>query len=131
MGWINLISENINKAFSNIRKPLASLPPLLLLCEVKFRPGLSAIALTSSIIQHMPQARVETDINNCGTPNKINQFIRIVCEELIKEIKDNARVTCVIEPSKLGSTGTGANAGGPLVVTSTNTLPIGTNGIIE
>ena len=131
MSWINRIADGIDKAFSTVRKPLTMLPPLLLLCEVRFRPGLSAIAMTSSTIQRMPQASIETGLNDCGAPNKNNQFIRIVCEELIREIKDNARVSCVIEPSKIVSTGTGANAGGPVVVVSSNTLPSGTNGIIQ
>ena len=60
-----------------------------------------------------------------------NKFIRIICEELIKELKDNARVTCVIEPSKLNSVGTGANAGGPVVVNSLNTFPSSIKGIIQ
>ena len=53
------------------------------------------------------------------------------CEELIKEIKDNARVTAIVEPTKLNSMGTGANEGGPVATTSVNTLPTSTKGIIE
>lgn len=131
MGWINTIANGIEKAFSVVRKPLVTLPPLLLMCETRFRPGLSAIALTSAIIQRMPEAKIETGVNDCGAPNKNNKFIRIVCEELIKEIKDNAKVTCVVEPARLNSIGTGANEGGPVVVTSFNTFPTNTSGIVE
>ena len=131
MSWINKIAQGIEKAFSVARAPLGLLPPLLLICEVYKRPGLSAIITTASIIRRLPEAQIETGVNNDGSPNKNNKFIRIVCEELIKEIKDNARVTCVVEPVKLNSTGTGANEGGPVVVTSVNSYPTGTKGIIQ
>ena len=69
----------------------------MLICEVYQRPGLSASALASSIIKRLPEAGIETGVNNDGSPNKINQIVRIISEEIIQEIKDNARVTCVIE----------------------------------
>lgn len=131
MGWINKIADGIQKAFETVRAPLGLLPPLLLICEVHNRPGLSAIASTAAIIKRLPEAGIETGVNNCGSPNMNNQFIRIICEELIKEIKDNARVTAIVEPTKLNSMGTGANEGGPVVVNSVNTLPTSTKGIIQ
>ena len=54
-----------------------------------------------------------------------------MCEEMIQEIKDNARVTCVLEPGTINSIGSCANAGGPVVVTSVNTCPVNTMGIIQ
>ena len=47
------------------------------------------------------------------------------------QIKDNAKVTCVLQPGTINSIGTGANAGGPVVVTSYNTIPVNTMGIIQ
>ena len=131
MSWINKIANGIEKAFSTVRAPLQIIPPILLICEVYQRPGLSAIALASSIIKRLPEAGIETGVNNDGSPNKINQFVRILSEEIIQEIKDNARVTCVVEPGTINSLGTGANAGGPVVVTSVNTIPINIMGIIQ
>ena len=131
MGWIDRISDGIQRAFSTVRKPLQPLPPVLLICDVKTRPGLSAISLASSIIRRLPEAGIETGVNNDGSPNKINQFIRILCEEIVQEIKDNARVTCVIEPRTINSYGTGASASGPVVVNSINTIPVNVTGIIE
>ena len=131
MSWITKIADGIDSAFSMVRPALGMLPSLLLICEVRTRPGLSAIMLASSIIKDLPQAQIETGVNNCGTPNKINKFVRIVCEELVREIKDNARVTCVVEPMKLNSIGSGGNAGGPVVVNSVNTIPSSTKGIIQ
>ena len=131
MSWINTIAQGIEKAFNTVRPALKSIPPLLLLCEVVQRPGLSAIATIGSIIKRMPEAGIETGVNPCGAPNVNNKLIRIVCEEVIKEIKDNAKVTCVIAPKSITSIGTGANASGPIVVKSYNTMPVITNGIIK
>ena len=131
MSWINTIAQGIENAFKAVRPPLQSIPPLLLLVGVIQRPGLSAIALTSAIIRRLPEAGIETGVNADGSPNKINQFVRVLCEEVIKEIKDNAKVTCVLQPGTINSIGTGANAGGPVVVTSYNTIPVNTMGIIE
>ena len=131
MSWINTIAQGIENAFKAVRPALKSIPPLLLLCEVFQRPGLSAIALTSAIIRRLPEAGIETGVNADGSPNKINQFVRVLCEEIVTEIKDNAKVTCVLQPGTINSIGTGANAGGPVVVTSYNTMPVNTMGIIE
>ena len=131
MSWINTIAQGIENAFNAVRPALKSIPPLLLLCEVVQRPGLSAIATIGSIIKRMPEAGIETGVNPCGAPNVNNKLIRIVCEEVIKEIKDNAKVTCVIAPKSITSIGTGANASGPIVVKSYNTMPVITNGIIK
>ena len=131
MSWINKIADGIEKAFSTVRAPLQIIPPILLIPELYQRPGLSALALASSIIKRLPEAGIETGVNNDGSPNKINQFVRILSEEIIQEIKDNARVTCVVESGTINSLGTGANAGGPVVVTSVNTIPINVMGIIQ
>ena len=131
MGWISKIADNISNAFDKVRPALQTIPPILLLCEVFQRPGLSAISLTSAIIRRLPEAGIETGVNADGSANKVNQFIRVMCEELVTEIKDNAKVTCVIGPSTINSVGTGANAGGPVVVTSYNTMPVNACGIIQ
>lgn len=131
MTWINTIAQGIEKAFNAVRPALKSIPPLLLLCEVVQRPGLSAIATIGSIIKRMPEAGIETGVNPCGAPNVNNKLIRIVCEEVIKEIKDNAKVTCAIAPTSINSIGTGANAGGTIVVKSYNTIAVNTDGLVE
>lgn len=131
MTWIERIGQSINTLFTKVRPSLPSIPSILLICGSKQRPGLSAISLTSAIIKRLPEAEIETGVNVDGSPNKINQFVRIICEEVIKEIKDNIKVTCVIEPGTINSIGTGANAGGPVVVVSRNTIPVNVTGIIQ
>ena len=87
MSWITSIAQGIEKAFSGIRPALKMIPPLLLICELYRRPGLSAIALTSAIIRRLPEAGIETGVNADGSPNKINGFVRIISEEIVKEFK--------------------------------------------
>ena len=57
--------------------------------------------------------------------------MRIICEETIKEIKDNARVTTVVEPGSIVAFGTGAGPTGPVPVTTTNTVVSQVLGILE
>lgn len=122
MSWIESIANGINKVLKSVRPALPAIPALLLISELKSRPGLSAIALTSAIISRLNEAGITTGVNEDGSENKINKFVRIMCEEIINEIKDNAVVNAVIEPGSVITTGTGANAGGPVTVISTNTM---------
>lgn len=120
-GWVAKISDTINSAMTKIRQPIPKIPPVLLLCEIKQRPGLSAISLTSSIISRLPEAGIHTGVGKDGSENVVNQFVKIICEELIKEIHDNAVVHGAIQPGGMSITGTGGNAGGPVTITGTNT----------
>ena len=131
MSWIESIANGINKALKSVRPVLPAIPSLLLICELKRRPGLSAIALTSAIISRLNEAGITTGVNEDGSENKINKFVRIMCEEMVNEIKDNAVVNAVIEPGSVITTGTGANAGGPVTVISTNTMVSQLSGLIR
>lgn len=131
MTWVTTIANGIEKAFSFVRPPLAEIPTLLMLCSMLKRPGLSAIALTSAIIQRLPEAGINTDVNEDGSQNKILSFVRIIAEELVNEIKENARVDVAITPGSVVSLGTGANAGGPVTVISYNTLASVIKGVVR
>ena len=131
MSWIDTISSTIEKAFSSIRPALKLIPPIMLLCEIKNRPGLSAIALTTAVIRRLPEAGIETGVNPDGSPNKIGQFVRIFSEEVVKEIKNNAQVTTVVEPGSMVSSITGMSPVGPIVGTSVNTAVSAVMGIVQ
>ncbi len=132
MGWIDKISTAINGALSAIRPPVIPIPPILLLCEILDRPGLSAISLTSAIIARLPEAGIPTGVNPDGTANMVNQYTRIMCEEIIKEFQQHAIINSAIQPGSINITGTGTAAGiAPVAVTGVNTLPTGVNGIIR
>ena len=132
MNWINNIAKTIDTAFNVARPKLNKvIAPILLICEVKHRPGLSAIALASAVIKRLSEAGIETGVNADGTPNKVNKFVRIFSEEIVKEFKDNAQITCALESGVVSSLGTGANSGGPVVVKSVNTFPINIYGLLQ
>ena len=131
MSWIESIAEGINSAFNAVRPALPAIPALLLLCELKRRPGLSAIAMTSSIIARLSEAGIITGANPDGSPNKTCQLVRIMCEGIVSEIKDNALVNGVIEPGSIITTGTGGNAGGPITIVATNTAVSSLLGLIR
>lgn len=132
MGWINKIGNIINNATKTIRPPVTPIPPILLLCEIMDRPGLSAISLTSSIISRLPEIGLPTDVNPDGTENKISQYTRIIVEELIKEIQTNAVINCAITPGSINIVGIGTVAGIPSVnVTASNVNPVKVDGIMR
>ena len=81
MSWINKIANGIEKAFSTVRAPLQIIPPILLICEVYQRPGLSAIALASSIIKRLPEAGIETGVKYRRLYN-VHEVYQIPIKEL-------------------------------------------------
>lgn len=100
------------------RAPAPSIPPILLLCEIMNRPGLSAMSLTSAVISRLPEIGIETGANPDGSANMVNQFVKIFSEELVKEIKNNAVVNCAMPPGALNITGVSAGVGGGAVTAS-------------
>ena len=121
MAWIDKIASTINGALKALRPPVISIPPILLLCEILDRPGLSAITLTSSIIARLPEAGIPTGVNPDGSENMINQYTRIVCEEIIKEFQQHAVVNGAVPPGSINIVGTGTAAGiAPVAVSATN-----------
>ena len=120
MGWIDKIATTVNSALSALRPPVIPIPPILLLCEILDRPGLSAISLTSAIISRLPEAGIPTGVNPDGSANMVTQFVKVFSEELVKEIKNNAVVNCAMPPGALNITGTAVGVGGG-AVTASNT----------
>jgi hypothetical protein len=132
MGWIDKIATTVNSALSALRPPVIPIPPILLLCEILDRPGLSAISLTSAIISRLPEAGIPTGVNPDGSANMICQYTRIVCEEVIKEIQQHAVVNGAVPPGSINVVGTGtANGIAPVAVTASNVGASAMSGIIR
>lgn len=132
MGWIDKISTAINTALSTLRPPVIPIPPILLLCEIIDRPGLSAISLTSNIIARLPEIGIPTGVNPDGSANMICQYTRIVAEEVIKEIQTNGVVDCAVPPNSLNIVGTGTAAGiAPVMVQAMNVGASSVRGVIR
>lgn len=120
MNWIETISQGIKSAFNMTRVPAPPIPPILLLCEIMNRPGLSAMSLTTAVISRLPEIGIETGANPDGSANMVTQFVKVFSEELVKEIKNNAVVNCAMPPGALNITGTAVGVGGG-AVTASNT----------
>lgn len=101
-----------------LRTPAPPIPPILLLCEILNRPGMSAMALTTAVVSRLPEIGIETGVNPDGSPNMVTQFVKVFSEEIIKEIKNNAVVDCSIPPGAMNITGMSAGVGGGAVTAS-------------
>ena len=131
MDWISNISDSVIATLENSRMPMQSPPAMPLFCESQIRPGLSATTLASKIISRLPDIGIPTGPNPDGTENIVNKFVRIISEEVVNAIKDDAVVMSSIPMGYIPVTGTGGNAGGPVLSTGYNILDSISRGIIR
>ncbi len=132
MGWIESIAQGITKTFDAIRPAFPAIPAILLVCEVSKRPGLSAIALTSAVIRRLPEAGIETGVNCDGSPNKIGGFVKILCEEIVNEIKTNGVALVGFKPMELHITSNGVvDPSGHVTAEGTNIIPLQARGAVQ
>lgn len=131
MKWIQQIAQAITTILKTGRLPVKKIPPILLLCEILNRPGLSAIALTASVITRLDTSGIPTEVNPCGMENMNNKFVKIFAEETIKHIKTYAKVESVPEINSLSFIGSGANMGGPVTLTMYNNNNPNIGGLVQ
>ena len=120
MTTIQDICEKISGLITKARAPLANIPPLILACSAINRPGLSPMLIASNIIRRQSEAGAPYGPAKDGGANIAEAMERIRVEEIIKAIKMDAKVQIAIPAGGIQFTGTGANAGGPVVVTGFN-----------
>ena len=113
---IDKLSELIKTTINTARKPESDLAPLLTTIEGMMRPGMSAISLTANIVSRLGEAGINTGTLPDGSEPQITKVIRIISEELIKEVQLNMKVMTEIRP------GTQMGMAGPVPVVSA--LPI-------
>lgn len=128
MGGIKKIVDALNNVIDKVRVPVIPIPAALLVCSVFRRPGLSAMIIASKVIRRQSEFGAPTGELADGAPNKMNTFIAIMAEEIVREIQKSAVVESVIPAGSMVITGFGANAGGPVEIHSTNPLPIKVTG---
>lgn len=129
MGGIDKIVEKITNVVDKIRVPVIPIPAILLLCSVFRRPGLSAMIIASKVIRRQSEFGGPTGALPDGSSNKMNALIYIMAEEIVREVQKSCVVESVIPPGGMTITGFGANAGGPVTIIGTNTLPVKTTGL--
>lgn len=110
------VSEEISDFFlfllneDRIKVPKLSIKQILL---AKARPGLSSEILSSAIISRFPEAKIPNGPLIGGTPNTMEIFVKIVCEEVVDAIQSDMRIDVVTDAGAT-VTATGGNAGGPV-----------------
>ena len=129
MGGIDKIVEKITNVVDKIRVPVIPIPAILLLCSVFRRPGLSAMIIASKVIRRQSEFGGPTGALPDGSSNKMNALIYIMAEEIVREVQKSCVVESVIPPGGMTITGFGANAGGPVTIIGTNTLPVKATGL--
>ena len=105
--------------------PKPSIPQILM---AKTRPGLNAQILTSSITARFEEAGIPTGPLVGGTPNVMENFTKIMCEEIVSAIQTDMRVDIATDAGAVVQA-SGANAGGPVVAVGATTAPHTATGI--
>lgn len=120
MNWITQISDNLNDVLNNTRQPFQKIPAIPLQAEANQRKGLSSIDIASRIIERLPDAGIPTGPNPDGSRNVINDFVKIITEEIVNAIKRDSLVLLTIPSGSIKITATGGNVGGPVESTGQN-----------
>lgn len=94
----------------------------------KARPGLSAQILASSITSRFEEAGIPTGPLEGGEPNVMENFVKIMCEEIVSAIQKDMRVDVVTDAGAIVQA-SGANAGGPVVAVGSTVSPHTATGI--
>jgi hypothetical protein len=101
------------------RVPRLSLRQIL---TAKARPGLSSDILASSIIARFPEIGIPNKPLVGGKPNVMENFVRVLCEEIIDTVQNDMRVDIALDPGAT-VTAAGGNAGGPVTVVGATVAP--------
>lgn len=116
---VNAVTGLLEKA----RTPIVPIPAIILACSLFKRPGASAMTTAANVIKRQSEFGAPTGVMPDGSPNMINSLIYLIVSEIYRELSENGVVEVAIPANSLVITGSGANAGGPVVITGTNTTP--------
>lgn len=111
--------------------PLVPIPAIMMICSTIKRPGLSPMLIASRIITRQQDFGAPVGVNIDGSPNMMNQMFYVIADEMVNALKMEGKVEIAIPPGGITSIGTGANAGGPVVVTSNNIMPVSGSGVMR
>lgn len=120
-----------NFAQSKIRSAFPAIPAIIMLCSLAKRPGLSTIMSVINISQNFKKHGIPTEVNEDGTPNLNVQMAYIIVDEIYRALREDAKIQGAGAPGAVNFVGTGANAGGPVAVVGSNTLPFNLSALIS
>lgn len=116
----NKINSFIEKSISSAKSAFEKVPSILLYCAAIQRSGVSALLTTSNIISRLPEAGISNGVNADGTPNVTSQLVRIIVEEVYKELRDNCGVQVSVPPGSIKFLGNVTTTSGTYIVNGTN-----------
>ncbi len=99
--------------------PKLSLSQILM---AKIRPGMSAEILSAAIVSRFSEAGIPSGPLVGGATNVMEQFVKIICEEIIDMLQNEMRIDLAVDPGITVST-LGANSGGPVSSLGASTSP--------
>ena len=102
-----------------VQLPKLSIPKILL---AKSRPGLSSEILSSSVISRFSEAGIPTGPLVGGATNVMENYTKILLEEIVDAIQNDLRVDIVTDAGATVSA-SGGNAGGPVVCVGATVAP--------
>lgn len=130
-GSITNIISVINSAFKLPSKPIAPLPPPLIVLGGNLRPGLSPREIAAKIISRQSQAGVKQGDIFSSSNNKAEAMELIRVEEIINSFLLNSKVDVAIPPGVPVTVIGVGNMGAPVISQgATTSFAIG-NGIIR
>lgn len=94
--WIKSAADTAINVLQSARSKLPKIPPIFLLCRIMYLPGLSATALAAQVVNELHRHGFMTEVNFDGSKNCIVEFVEIIAQKFIEEIKDNAKVRSVM-----------------------------------
>lgn len=123
MNGLEKITNVITGLLEKARTPIVPIPAIILACSLFKRPGASAMMTAANVIKRQSEFGAPTGVLPDGSPNMINSLIYLIVSEVFRELTENGVVEVAIPANSLVITGSGANAGGPVVITGTNATP--------
>lgn len=128
---LEYICDALSALVEKARKPMTYIPAALLVCSAINRPGLSVMTVAANIIRRQTEAGAPVGPSADGSPSIAERMERIRVEEIFKAIKLDANVQIGLPIGGIKITGTGANAGGPVVIKGFNNNAAHGQGIVS
>jgi hypothetical protein len=117
---IKEITSAIEKALMYARAPLTTIPSILLVCSAIQMPGVSSKTIAGNIIRRQGEAEAPLGAAADGSQNISEAMEVIRVEEMIKGLKQQARIDSAIAPGTIQVAGTVQTAAGPGTFQGTN-----------
>lgn len=114
------ITKAIETLLKSARKAAPKINGFILACSLMQRPGLSTLVSAANIAKDLAKLGIPTGKGPDGSDNLIIASVISVMEETYRALREDGVVESAILPGTLTFVGTGANGGGPIVVTGPN-----------